>query len=164
MSRRWESLSLDLRCLLLMFMTERVCSHKYVEANKLSIVFANVRISGNRPLSSCRYKFIRESCWCRLLNELQLQLMWSIIRIEGEGGREVQHILFDSCKMPKVFVKLHCKRCDGCGIPPHLRTNIVLWKTVHDLTQSWKIWVLGSFYDRCLWRSCSLVPKAFMCA
>ena len=39
--------------------------------------------------------------------------------------------------------RLHCRRCDGCGVPPPLRTDIVLWKTVHDLTQSWEMCAAG---------------------
>ena len=51
MSRRRKSRSLDLKQFLFKFMTQNVFSHKCVELNKLSIFFANVRISGNLPLS-----------------------------------------------------------------------------------------------------------------
>ena len=51
--RRLESLSFHLKWFLFKFITENVCSPKYVERNELNIFFANVRISGNLLLSSC---------------------------------------------------------------------------------------------------------------
>lgn len=74
-----------------------------------------------------------------VLNELQLQLWRSIISVHREGRREKQHVLFNNCKIPKVFVNFHRKRYNNCCITPHLRTDVVLWETVDDLFQSWEV-------------------------
>lgn len=41
--------------------------------------------------------------------------------------------------MPKAFIKFNRKRCDSCCITHHLRTDVVLWETVDDFCQSWKV-------------------------
>lgn len=82
MSRKWESLSLNLIRFLFKFMTENVSSQKYVEPNKLGILLENDCITVNLLFSKLPVKVNRRKLLVFTtpliitlqLNELQLQL------------------------------------------------------------------------------------------
>lgn len=96
------------------FLTKSVCSHKYLEPNKLRMLVVNDRMSGNLLLSSH---------WSSMSS--------SIIRVHGETGEGKGNLSF-SITVPEAIVKFDRNRSDSCCITLHLGTDVVLRETVNE--------------------------------
>lgn len=63
-------------------------------------------------------------------NSLSSSCSWyeaSSVSME-KGEKAKQYVLFDSCKIQKLFIKLQSKGCDDCRIPFCLCTLNIMWK------------------------------------